>query len=59
MCCNKPITTRDNGNVQSHYQGESKLNITINVNKGDHTLTHHIIQISWFNMGHVATIKSK
>ena len=38
--CNKPITTRDNSNVQSHDQEESKLNSTINVNSGAHTLTH-------------------
>ena len=34
------ITTRDSGNVQFHDQEESKLNSTINVNKGAHTLTH-------------------
>ena len=27
---NKQITTRDNGNLQSHDQEESKLNSTIN-----------------------------
>ena len=37
---NKQITTRDNANVQFHDQEESKLNSTINVNKGAHTLTH-------------------
>ena len=37
---NKQITTRDNDNVQFHDQEESKLNSTINVNKGAHTLTH-------------------
>ena len=37
---NKRITTRDNGNVQSHDQEESKLNSTINANSGAHTLTH-------------------
>ena len=37
---NKRITTRDNDNVQFHDQEESKLNSTINVNKGAHTLTH-------------------
>ena len=37
---NKQITIRDNGNVQSHDQEESKLNSTINTNSGAHTLTH-------------------
>ena len=37
---NKRITTRDNGNVQSHHQKESKLNSTINAKIGAHTLTH-------------------
>ena len=36
---NKRITTRDNGNVQSHDK-ETKLNSTITVNSGAHTLTH-------------------
>ena len=37
---NKRITTRDNGNVQSHDQEESKLSSTINANSGAHTITH-------------------
>ena len=37
---NKRITTRDNGNVQSHDKEESKLNSTITTNSGAHTLTH-------------------
>ena len=37
---NKRIITRDNGNVQSHDQEESKLNSTINANGGAHTFTH-------------------
>ena len=37
---NKQITTRDNGNVQSHDQEESKLSSTINANNGAHTLTY-------------------
>ena len=36
---NKRITTHDN-DVQFHDQEESKLNTTISVNKGAHTLTH-------------------
>ena len=36
----KRITTRDNGNVQSHDKEESKLNSTITTNSGAHTLTH-------------------
>ena len=34
------ITTRDNGNVQSHDQEKSKLNSAINTNSGAHTLSH-------------------
>ena len=34
------ITTRDNGNAQSHDKEESKWNSTINANSGAHTLTH-------------------
>ena len=37
---NKWITTRDNGNVQSHDQEESKLNSTVNAGSGAHTLTY-------------------
>ena len=37
---NKQITTRENGNVQSHDQEESRLNSTINANSGAHRLTH-------------------
>ena len=37
---NKRITTRDNGNVQSHDKEESKLNSTITANSGAYTLTH-------------------
>ena len=40
---NKQISTRDNGNVQSHDQEGSKLKSTINVNSGAHTLTHDLI----------------
>ena len=56
---NKPITIRDNGNVQSHDQGESKLSSTINANSGAHALTHDKIIKSPFNKNNVATIKSK
>ena len=34
------MANRDNGNVQCHYQEESKLDSTINANSGDHTLAH-------------------
>ena len=37
---NKRITTHDNGKVQSHDKEESKLNSTITINSGAHTLTH-------------------
>ena len=56
---NKRITTRDNGNVQFHDQEESKLNSTININSGGHTLTHDKIIKSPFNKNNIATIKSK
>ena len=56
---NKRITTRDNDSVQSHDQQESKLNSTINVNGGAHTLTHDKIIKSSFNKNNVATIKSQ
>ena len=36
----KRITTRDNGNVQSHDKEESKLSSTITANSVAHTLTH-------------------
>ena len=56
---NKPITTHDNGNVQSHDQEESKLNITITVNSGAHTLTHgQIIIKSPYNKNNVVIIKT-
>ena len=41
---NKRITTRDNGNAQSHDQEESKLNSTISTNSGAHTLTYDKIK---------------
>ena len=56
---NKRIATRDNDNVQSHDQEESKLNSTINANSGAHTLTHHKIIKSPCNKNNVTTIKSK
>ena len=37
---NKQMTTRDNGNVQSHDQEDSKLNSNINADSGAYTLTH-------------------
>ena len=39
----RPITTRDNGIVQSHDQEERKLNSTIIVTSGAHTLTDNKI----------------
>ena len=56
---NKRITTRDNGNVKSHHQEESKLNSTFKANSGAHTLTHdQVIKKSPFNKNNVATIKT-
>ena len=37
---NKRITTRDNGNVESHDKEESTSNSTINTNSGAHIVTH-------------------
>ena len=37
---NKQFTNRNNGNVQSYDQEESKLNSSINTKSGAHTLTH-------------------
>ena len=37
---NKRILTRDNGNVQSDDQEESKFSVTITAISGAHTLTH-------------------
>ena len=34
------MTTRDNGDAQSHDKEESKLNSTITANSGAHTLKH-------------------
>ena len=56
---NKQITTRDNGNNQSHEQEESKFNRTINTNSGAHTLTHDKIIKNPFDKNNIATIKRK
>ena len=55
----KQITARDNSNVQSHDQEESKLNWTINANSGTQTLTNDKIIKSLFNKNNIATIKNK
>ena len=49
---NKRITTRDNGNVQSHDQEESKLDITINANS---TIIANFL-LSTYKFGTVYTI---
>ena len=51
--------TRENDNVQSHEQEESKLNSNIDANSGAHTLTHDRILKRPFNKNHVSIIKSK
>ena len=57
---NKRLITRDNSNVQSHDQEESKLNSTINAICGAHTLTSHLTQQkNSFSKSNVATMKSK
>ena len=56
---NKRVTTRDNGNVQSHDKKESKSNSTISANSGAHNLTHdQIIKKSPFNKINIATFKT-
>ena len=50
---NKRITTRDNGNVQSHDQEEIKLNSTINMSNGALTLTHGKMIKSPFNKNNI------
>ena len=37
---NNQSTIRENGNVQSHDQEESKLNNSVNAKSGAHTLVH-------------------
>ena len=37
---NKRVPTCGNGNVHPYGQKESKLNSSINANRGAHTLTH-------------------
>ena len=59
MYYNKRVTTRNNSNVQSHDQEESRLNSTINANSGAHTLTHNKIIKNSFNKNSFATIKNK
>ena len=56
---NQQITTRDNGNVESHDQEESKLNNTINANGGSRRLAHDKIIKIPFKKINIATIKSK
>ena len=59
MYYNKRVTTRNNSNVQSHDQEESRLNSTINANSGAHTLTHNKIIKNSFNKNSFTTIKNK
>ena len=42
---NKRITTRDNGNVQSHGKEESKLNSTITINSNSTITTVVLIHL--------------
>ena len=57
---NKQIKTRENGNVQSYDQEQSKLNGAIDETISAHTLRHDlIIKNSPFNKNNVATIKNK
>ena len=55
--CNKQIITRDNVNVQSHDQEESKFNSSIIANSGAHTPAYDKIIKSPFNKNNLATIK--
>ena len=59
MYYNKRVTTRNNSNVQSHDQKESRLNSIINANSGAHTLTHNKIIKNSFNKNSFTTIKNK
>ena len=54
----KWIKIRDNGNVQTYDQEESKLNSTINTNSGAQTFTNDKI-INPSNKNDAAAIKSK
>ena len=56
---NKRITTRDNGNAQSHGQEKSKSNSNIMANIGAHALTDDKVVKSPFNKNNVATIENK
>ena len=59
MYYNKRVTTRNNSNVQSHDQEESRLNSTINANSGAYTLIHNKIIKNSFNKNSFAAIKNK
>ena len=62
LSCNdhsKWYTTHDNGSVQSHDKEESKLNSTISVTSGAHTLTHDLIIIkNPLSKNNVASVKA-
>ena len=55
----KWIKIRDNGNVQTYDQEESKLNSTINTKSGAQTLTNDKIIKNPSNKNDAAAIKSK
>ena len=57
---NKWITTRDNGNVQSHDKEENKVNSIITANSGAHTFSYTWLnnKKSPFNKNNVGTIKT-
>ena len=57
--CNKHSTTRDNDNVQSHEEKESKLNSTIITSNGAYSLIGDKIMRYPFNESNVANIKNK
>ena len=56
---NKWITIRDNGNVQSHDQEETKLSNTCKTNSCFHAVTDDKIMKTPFDKNDVATIKAK
>ena len=58
MYYNKWSTTHGNGNVQSHDQGESKLNSII-ANSGVHAVIDDKLMKSRFNKNKIAILKTK
>ena len=58
MDYNERITTRGNGNAQSHDQEESKSSSTINANSGAHALHTTKQQKTLFGKTNAATVET-